>query len=196
MFRTLGRVSSRTNPDTDAADTVSTYGITAGADQTAFEIDGVGNLAFKSAPDYDAPQDANGDNTYEVVVAATSGRTQRIRTATQQISVVVTDDTAEAPPAPLNQHYAFEGSAIVLSWDAVAGASHYRVYYDDFFSSGCRVSSGGSTSFCEELATNINDTSYTHDDPDDDANYYWVVACNRSGCSPVDSSNPATPSTP
>ena len=129
--------------DTDAPDTVSTYGITAGADQTAFEIDGVGNLAFKSAPDYDAPQDANGDNTYEVVVAATSGRTQRIRTATQQISVAVTDDTAEAPPGPSNQHYAFEGSTIVLSWDPVAGASHYRIYYDDFFSSACRVSSGG-----------------------------------------------------
>ena len=178
--------------DTDAADTVSTYGITAGADQTAFEIDGMGNLAFKSAPDYDAPQDANGDNTYEVVVAATSGRTQRTRTATQQIRVVVTDDTSEAPPGPPNQHYAFEGSTIVLSWDPVAGASHYRIYYDDFFSSACRVSSGGNASFCEELATDINDTSYTHDDPDDDANYYWVVACNSSGCSPVDSNNPAT----
>ena len=179
--------------DTDAADTVSTYGITAGADQTAFEIDGMGNLAFKSAPDYDAPQDANGDNTYEeIVVAATSGRTQRIRTATQQISVAVTDDTAEAPPAPPNQHYAFEGSAIVLGWDAVAGASFYRVYYDDFFGSSCRVSSGGRASFCELLATDITGTSYTHSDPDPDSNYYWVVACSSSGCSPVDSNKPAT----
>ena len=178
--------------DTDAPDTVSTYGITAGADQTAFEIDGVGNLVFKFAPDYDAPRDANGDNTYQVVVAATSGRTERIRTATQQISVVVTDDTAEAPPTPLNQRYAFEGSTIVLRWDPVAGASYYRVYYDDFFSSGCRVSSGGRASFCEELAANITGTGYTHSDPDPDSNYYWVVACNSSGCSPVDSSNPAT----
>ncbi len=178
--------------DNDARDTVSTYGITAGTDHTAFEIDGSGNLAFKSAPDYDAPHDANGDNTYEVVVAATSGRAQRIKTATQQIMVVVTDDTSEAPPGPPNQHYAFEGSSIVLSWDPVDGASYYRIYYDDFFSSACRVSSGGRASFCEELATNITDTSYTHTDPDDDANYYWVVACNSSGCSPVDSNNPAT----
>ncbi len=178
--------------DTDAPDSVSTYGITAGADHTAFEIDGLGNLAFKSAPDYDDPQDANGDNTYEVVVAATSGRTQRIRTTTQQIRVVVTDDTSEAPPGPPNQHYAFEGSSIVLGWDAVADASYYRIYYDDFFSSGCRVSSGGRASFCEELAANINDTSYTHSDPDPDTNYYWVVACNSSGCSPVDSNRPAT----
>ena len=178
--------------DADAPDSVSTYGITAGADHTAFEIDGIGNLAFKSAPDYDDPQDANGDNTYEVVVAATSGRTQRIRTATQQIMVVVTDDTSEAPPGPPNQHYAFEGSTIVLSWDAVADASYYRIYYHDFFPSSCRVNSGSNASFCDELATNITGTSYTHTDPDDDTNYYWVVACNSSGCSPVDSNSPAT----
>ena len=178
--------------DTDAPDSVSTYGITAGADHTAFEIDGLGNLAFKSAPDYDDPQDANGDNTYEVVVAATSGRTQRIRTTTQQIRVVVTDDTSEAPPGPPNQHYAFEGSSIVLGWDAVADASYYRIYYDDFFPSSCRVNSGGNASFCKELDTNITGTSYTHNNPDPDTNYYWVVACNNSGCSPVDNNNPAT----
>ena len=96
-----------------------------------------------------------------------------------------------APDAPAAR-YAFEGSTIVLRWDSVAGASFYNVYYDDFFSSACRVSTGGSASFCEELATNITDTSYTHTDPDDDTNYYWVVACNSSGCSPVDSNNPAT----
>ena len=34
-------------------------------------------------------------------------------------------------------------------------------------------------------------TSYTHDSPDDDWNYYWVVACNSGGCSDIDSANPA-----
>ena len=93
---------------------------------------------------------------------------------------------------PTNQHYAFEGSTIVLGWDAVADATYYRIYYDDFHDSSCRVNSGGNASFCDELATNITDTSYTHTNPDDDNNYYWVVACNNSGCSPVDSNNPAT----
>ena len=57
--------------------------------------------------------------------------------------------------------------------------------------SACTVRRG-SGSFCDELATNVAATSYTHADPDPDRNYYWVVACNSSGCSPVDSSNPAT----
>ena len=57
--------------------------------------------------------------------------------------------------------------------------------------SACTVRRG-SASFCEELATNVAGTSYTHANPDGDSNYYWVVACNSSGCSAVDSSNPAT----
>ena len=78
-----------------------------------------------------------------------------------------------------------------MSWDAVAEADYYNVYYDDFFGSACTVRRG-SGSFCDELATNVAGTSFTHADPDADSNYYWVVACNSSGCSPVDSSNPAT----
>ena len=46
--------------------------------------------------------------------------------------------------------------------------------------------------FCEELATNILTASYTHTSPDEDDNYYWVVACNRLGCSDIDSNNPAS----
>ena len=34
-------------------------------------------------------------------------------------------------------------------------------------------------------------TSYTHTNPDDDTNYYWVTACNDAGCSDIDSANPA-----
>ena len=101
-----------------------------------------------------------------------------------------------APDTP-TARYAFKGSTIVLGWDAVAGASYYRIYYDDFFSSSCRVSSGGNASFCEELATNITDTSYTHTNPDPDTNYYWVGSCNNSGCSPVNNNNnPPPPSAP
>ena len=128
------------------------------------------------------------DNYYWVVACDRSGCSQ-----VDSDNPATTVGTAPGAPAA---RYAFEGSTIVLRWDPVAGASFYNVYYDDFFSSyGCQVSSRG-TAFCEELATNITGTSYTHSDPDDDANDYWVVACNRSGCSPVDSNNPATPSTP
>ena len=96
-----------------------------------------------------------------------------------------------APASPPNQRYVWQGSTTVVSWDAVSGADHYTVYYDDFFSSGCSLSFGGSPSFCDELATNIRGTSYTHTSPDEDDNYYWVVACNSGGCSEIDSANPA-----
>ena len=93
------------------------------------------------------------------------------------------------PPAPANQRYEYDGSAIVVSWDASSGAHSYTVYYDDFHSSSCNISFGR-PSFCEELATGLTGASYTHTSPDDD-NYYWVVACNNYGCSEIDSANPA-----
>ena len=96
-----------------------------------------------------------------------------------------------APAMSATSRYEWDGSEIVLSWDAVNEADYYNIYYDDFFASACTVRRG-STSFCEELATNVTATTYTHTDPDPDTNYYWVVACNNSGCSPVDSNNPAT----
>ncbi|WP_419553750.1 S8 family serine peptidase [Candidatus Poriferisodalis sp.] len=184
-------VLSVTAVDDDPQDDVSTYGITAGADHDAFEMDAVGNLAFTRAPDYDSPGDADGDNVYDVVLSATSGSIERLLTSTQNVRVTVTDDKAEVPPSPLNQRFAFEGSSIVLSWDAVAGATFYRVYYDDFFGSSCRVRAGGSTSFCELLEGNVRGTSYTHASPDPGDNYYWVAACNSSGCSQIDGERPA-----
>ena len=183
------QIAEVTAVDPDPEDTVNSYGITGGADRALLTIDGAGTLAFTEPPDYETPQDADRNNRYEVVVAATSGTGTRLKTATQRIMISIADDTAETPPTPTSR-YEWDGSSIVLSWDAVEDADYYNVYYDDFFASGCRVRRG-SASFCEELATNVTATGYTHTDPDADANYYWVVACNSSGCSPVDSANPA-----
>lgn len=48
-----------------------TYAIYGGADAGAFAIDpNTGVLRFVQFPDYEAPTDANGDNLYEVIVAA------------------------------------------------------------------------------------------------------------------------------
>ena len=96
----------------------------------------------------------------------------------------------DPPPAPANQRYEYDGSSIVLNWDASTDAASYTVYYHDFFGSSCRISFG-SPSFCDELATGLSDTSYTHADPDASRNYSWVVACNSFGCSEIDSANPA-----
>lgn len=91
---------------------------------------------------------------------------------------------------PANQSYSFEGLKTVVTWDASKGATHYNIYYDDFFGDNCKLNSQGSPSFCEQLAGNVVGTSYTHPSPGKE-NYYWVAACNNSGCSEIDESNPA-----
>ena len=97
----------------------------------------------------------------------------------------------ETPQSPANIQYVRDGSTTVLSWDAVEGADYYKIYHDDFSSSRCRLNSSGSASFCDEIAANVTGTSYIHASPNDDANYYWVVACNSGGCSDIDGDNPA-----
>ena len=60
---------------TDADGDVLTYSLTGGADQALFTLDTKsGALSFKSAPDFEAPADSNGDNTYTVEVTASDGQ--------------------------------------------------------------------------------------------------------------------------
>ena len=101
--------------------------------------------------------------------------------------------TESTPAAPANVRYSLEGPTIRVSWELVDGADHYNVYFDDFFDSSCRLNRDGSPSFCEELAAGLETTSYVHASPNSGENYYWVVACGSSGCSDVDSENPAAP---
>ncbi len=50
------------------------YAIVGGDDAALFAMDATsGALAFKDAPDFEAPGDANGDNVYDVTVGATDG---------------------------------------------------------------------------------------------------------------------------
>ncbi len=58
-----------------------------GADQSLFVIDATtGDLTFNTAPDFEHPTDANGDNDYEVQITATAGN----YTLTGVITVIVT----------------------------------------------------------------------------------------------------------
>ena len=129
--------------------------------------------------------DPEGDSDYYWVTACNRGGCSQVDSENPAGPI------EPVPSSPANLAYASEGSTTVVSWDAVDGVDHYNIYHDDFFDSSCRVRSGGA-SFCEELAANITDTAYTHTDPEGDSNYYWVTACNRGGCSQVDSENPAT----
>ena len=80
--------------DSDSDDSVTGYALAGGADQALFEIDGTtGVLTFKSAPDFEDPQDTGTDNVHEVTVRATSGAGTRVMTADQTIAVTVTNVT-------------------------------------------------------------------------------------------------------
>ncbi|MFM1815781.1 MAG: hypothetical protein RLZ98_2476, partial [Pseudomonadota bacterium] len=82
-------VTTVTASDPDAGQVV-TYAI-GGADAALFDIDPAsGVLSFKSAPDFETPQDAGSDNIYDVVVTATD---DGVPTAsdTQAIAITVTD---------------------------------------------------------------------------------------------------------
>ena len=90
-----------TATDSDAGDSVTGYAIEGGADESKFSIvPSTGELTFTSAPNYEAPADADGNNDYVVVVRATSGTGARKKTADQTITVTVTDVEGEAPGVP------------------------------------------------------------------------------------------------
>lgn len=62
------------------------YHIWGGADADLFDVDmATGELRFLEAPDFETPADSNGDNVYEVIVAANDGQLR----ATQAISVTI-----------------------------------------------------------------------------------------------------------
>ena len=66
-----------------------TYGFGGGADDAAFALDSAtGELRFTTAPDFENPTDAGGDNVYNVTVTATDSDGN---TNSQAIAVTVTD---------------------------------------------------------------------------------------------------------
>ncbi|MGD9863062.1 MAG: DUF4082 domain-containing protein [Pseudodonghicola sp.] len=78
---------------TDADGDPLRFAIAGGADAALFSIDAAtGRLVFQFAPDYEAPADANGDNTYELVVTASDGGGTP---AQQDVTVTVTDLAVE-----------------------------------------------------------------------------------------------------
>ena len=95
--------------DADAEDSVTGYTKSGGADASKFSLTSAGVLSFSSAPDFENPTDTGdtaGDNTYVVEVTATSGTGDRVMTATQIITVTVTD---------VNEAPSFSASAQTLS---------------------------------------------------------------------------------
>ena len=79
---------------TDADGDTITYELTGGADQDDFAIGAAsGELTFNTAPDFENPTDADGNNVYVVVVTATAGG----QAVTQTVTVRVTNVDDNAP---------------------------------------------------------------------------------------------------
>ena len=82
-----------TDADSTAEHATLTYSLDGGSDLSLFTIDAAnGALSFNSAPDYESPQDANTDNTYELSITATDS----VYTANQDLTITITD-VNEAP---------------------------------------------------------------------------------------------------
>lgn len=77
-----------TATDADLPAQTITFSITGGADAGLFSITPTGDLTFTSAPDFENPDDANGDNVYIVQMSANDGHGG---VTTQTLSVTVTN---------------------------------------------------------------------------------------------------------
>ncbi len=151
-------------------------GIPVGCDELAANV--VGTTYTHTSP-------VDGDNYYWVAACNGNGCTD----TESEAPATFVDTRPSAPPS--NVQYRRDGTAIVVSWSGVPDADYYKIYYTDSAVSICK-SIGDTLVVCEELATNVVGTTYTHTSPDDDYNHYWVVACNRNGCTDIDTENPAT----
>ena len=109
-----------------------TYMIQAGDDAAQFTIvASSGVLTFVSAPNYEAPADADTNNDYEVVVRASSGTGAREKTVDQPITVTVTNVGGEAPGAPATPSVSSaSASSLNVSWTAPSNAGPPITDYD------------------------------------------------------------------
>ena len=114
--------------DSDPGDSVTGYAIHGGADRSKFSIAGAtGALTFASAPNFEAPADADTGNDYVVVVRAMSGAGARAKTADQTITVTVTDVGGEAPGVPVAPSVSSaSATSLNVSWTAPANAGPVR----------------------------------------------------------------------
>ncbi|WP_197057361.1 Ig-like domain-containing protein, partial [Vibrio navarrensis] len=87
------------NGDGGSNDSGITYSLS-GIDASLFNINSSsGVITFKTAPDYESPGDSGGNNVYNITVTANDGGSSN-NTATQNITITVTDEDDTAPDAP------------------------------------------------------------------------------------------------
>ncbi|MCK6425313.1 MAG: Ig-like domain-containing protein [Burkholderiaceae bacterium] len=121
-----------------------TWTISGGADAAKFSIDSNGNLAFVSAPDFEAPTDAGDtalNNTYVVEVQAEDAAGN---VSTQTVTVSVTDVDDSAPAITAGQVFSYpenQSSGAILG--TVAASDAVGVTAFRFADSGSSTSADG-----------------------------------------------------
>ncbi len=71
------------------------YTITGGADAALFDVDAAtGEVTFLAAPDFEVPEDADGNNVYDIEVTADDGIITETKTLTVAVTNAVIDETA------------------------------------------------------------------------------------------------------
>lgn len=167
---------------TFTADVAVTWSLNGGADAARFAINSsTGALAFITAPDYEAPNDSDTNNTYIVVVRATA--TTGGATADQTVTVTVTN-VAEPPLAPtIGTATAGNASASVsFTPPTNTGRPSITGYTVTSSPGGFTATGAGSPINVTGLA---NGTAYT----------FTVTATNSEGTGPASAaSNSVTPS--
>ena len=125
--------------DSDGQDSVNSYMISSGVDRNSFSITNDGELTFISAPDFEVPVDSGGNNVYDLIVTATSGTGSRELSATQSVTVTVTD-VVEVPSAPGRPVLGSPSStSLSVSWSAPGNTGPSIIDYDV----GYGLNSGG-----------------------------------------------------
>ena len=116
--------------DSDGQDGVSGYSVSGGVDRSLFSVTNGGVLTFVSAPDFEIPVDVGGNNVYDIVVTATSGTSGRVRTATQSVTVTVTDvdEVPSTPSAPVLSSPS--STSLSVGWSAPSNTGPSIIDYD------------------------------------------------------------------
>ena len=103
-------VMTVTASDADLPPQPLVFSIVGGADQSRFNITPGGTLLFNAPPDFEAPTDANGDNTYIVIVQASDGTFTNL----QAILVTVTNASEVSLAGDYNNNGIVDAADYVL----------------------------------------------------------------------------------
>ncbi|MDE0613404.1 MAG: fibronectin type III domain-containing protein [bacterium] len=121
-----------TATDQDAGDIILGYEVSGGADRQLFAIDSGGNLTMTITPNFDAPVDANRDNTYEVELTAYSGPATGVvdGSTSELFRIEIQNLPDEKPAAPSGLHVRNEfADKIEIAWNAPTNSSLPVTFY-------------------------------------------------------------------